>query len=701
MHAGAYENVYAVAPESAKPCDISEWGEFYPLSHAPFDPRMKRYDFTKYQFRDPMGNYIADGEEMKGTYPWVSMDAKVMTMQMSDADIFNGDVQNGSHRYKSEFVFPGGELFENYNYIDKSNVNQTMVMGAWTKGKMVLFDNSLNFADYKIPFLLSIRLKDLYQPGSALPVTENKSTDVDIIGSREQSFGGRFDSYLTLLGEDGEPMFDENGNPRTRLFKNSQFFESIENRLVYNPFMLPGIPSDVPWLASNGLNSLALNFDEMLNNNAFILSDMVAAYTWKNKDPHRFTGFDGWNIKSGDWRGQVKVQNAATTLPEQWVVPEAGDVMYGRIEPVANGGIKGKGMYFNGSNTRISYKISPDQPQPMSEVYWFHSLFIDVRGLSAEQDRVLLDFPDKSRLTMVDAGSHVSLKAYNKHGELKQTLQVPSDMIKARWFHLGIQKAPDNQITLYVNGFAFTEFASDGLMFQMKGGDLVLGYPHNTYAPRYASFKDFLRGKSTATQANYAAFKGWMDEYKVFAYEPDAETICNLAHGTLVGAGSNAAMIEQAKRYPTHMHDQISQVLMQNGKPTQSHYACYMGEPTKDNTAKMHSLPVGAMGIRKQLHFPEGPLYHDAPRPDSTDNKFCLVCHAGNSNEKIRGLTVDALRFRNVPAKLDPRRQPSQPRPWITGNIPLEFVESIGGDKGAMGSHYIDEYLMPSKNSAH
>lgn len=58
-----------------------------------------------------------------------------MTMQMSDADIFNGDVQNGSHRYKSEFVFPGGELPENYNYIDKSNVNQTMVMGRGKKAK--------------------------------------------------------------------------------------------------------------------------------------------------------------------------------------------------------------------------------------------------------------------------------------------------------------------------------------------------------------------------------------------------------------------------------------------------------------------------------------------------------------------------------------------------------------------------------------
>lgn len=57
------------------------------------------------------------------------------------------------------------------------------------------------------------------------------------------------------------------------------------------------------------------------------------------------------------------------------------------------------------------------------------------------------------------------------------------------------------------------------------------------------------------------------------------------------------------------------------------------------------------------VHFPEGPLYHDAPRPDSTDNKFCLVCHAGNSNEKIKELTVDALRFRNVQAKLDPRHQ--------------------------------------------
>lgn len=702
VRVGDYENVYSVAPESSKPCDVTQWGEWYPLSHAPFDPRMKRYDFAKYQFRDPMGNYIPDGAEMKGTYPWVSMDGKMMTMQMSDADLYNGNVENKSnHRYKNELLFKGVDNAPNirsdiYNYIDKSNVNQTVTFGAWTKGKMVLFDNSLNFADYKIPYNLSVRLNDIYKPGSALPSTENKSSSVDIYGSREQSFGGPYDVYPVVLGEDGKPMLDEMGSPYTRLFKNTQFFESIENRLVYNKFMRPGIPADVSWMASNGANSLALNFDDMLNENAFIISDMVAAYSWDNPDPHRFLGYDGWNVRTGDWRGQVKVQNAATTLPEKWVVPAAGDVAYGRIEPVANGGVKGKGMYFNGSNTRIIYEISPRQPRSMSSSYWFHSVFLDSRGLSSGQDRVLLDFPDKSRLTASLNGSNVALKAYNNHGELAHTVNVPSTLFNEKWLHLGLKKAPSNKITVYINGFAYSDFQpSAGSVFGMAGGKLALGKAENQFSYRFSSITDRILNKSTATPAVFAGFRGWMDEYKVFAYEPDHETICNLAHGTLVATGFSPAMISQASIYPKSMHDQISSTLVKHGKKAHARYACYMNNPSKEQFAKLHSLPSGSISIRNDIHFPEGPIYHNAPRPNSSNNAFCLSCHS--SNNKISGLTTNALTYRDIPAKLDPRRMPSQPPAWITGNLPPEFLSSINSNPEAAGSVYLDEHTLPAK----
>ncbi len=57
---------------------------------------------------------------------------------------------------------------------------------------------------------------------------------------------------------------------------------------------------------------------------------------------------------------------------------------------------------------------------------------------------------------------------------------------------------------------------------------------------------------------------------------------------------------------------------------------------------------------------------------------------------------MEALRYKNVPAKLDDRRQPTQPPAYITGNVPAEFVNSIKGNWGAVGSQLIDEYLMPS-----
>jgi hypothetical protein len=686
MRVGSYETVYAVAPVGAEPCDASQWGDLRPISHAPYDLNMSsRYGFAKYPFRDPMGNLIPDGEDIKATYPWLDMDAKNISLMISDANLYRDGFVFDKSRFANSCVHSGCTTPSDSK--DKSNVGQFTLMGSWTKGKMALMDNKLNYSDFRINLGNAANL-ELYQSGSALASTTNKSASVEVGGYREVGGGTPKDAYIPLKDEFG----NETGH--AYLMKNSSLFDSIENRMNYNPHMKPAAPHDVVWLLSSGATSDEFSFDDLLNNHAFILSDMVAAYSWKNENRFRMTGYDGWNELLGGWYGQVKVQNAATTLASTWLVPHSGDVVHGRIEPVGNGGVKGKGMYFNGNNTRILYDIPSNQPQSMSGSYWFHSLFLDARSLSASEERVVLDFPDKSRLTMTDAGSNVSFRAYNNYGEQKQTFLVPANLVKERWFHLGIQKSPTNLMTVFVNGYPYTEFAStSGSMFQMTSGALVLGRAHNNYDKRFSSLLNQLSGQSTATPANYRVFKGWMDEYKVFAYKPDLESICNLAHGTLVAAGTNAEMTQQAGLYSTYMHTKVSTALQLRGQPSYAKYACYMDSPSQDRTAVLHRLPVGSVSIRPSMHFPEGPLYHDAPRPDSTTNEFCLACH---SSKNIEGLTVEALRYKNVQAKLDDRRQPTQPLTYITGNIPTEFVTSIKGNWSAVGSQFIDEYLMPS-----
>lgn len=688
VRVGNYETVYAVAPDSAAPCNVTSWGDLYPISHAPHDPRVKnKYMFAKYPFRDPMGRYIADGADIKGTYPWIDKDAKVLSLMISDANLFGGGYLFPRDRYSTRCVHDGCTRGDR----DATNDLTYMLIGGWSKGKGVVIDNLLNFADFRITLSNALWL-DLYQPGSALATTTNRSGSVEVGGTRSLSHSEP-NSLVALRDDYGRPVTGSDGRPQFHLVKNSSVFDTIDNRLNYNPHMKPVGPHDVIWTLSSGVATDEFAFDDLLNNNAFIVSDMVAAFTATNDSLFRMTAYDGWNELWGDWRGQVKVQNAATTLPDRWNVPHSGDVVHGRIEPVANGGVKGKGLYFNGQNTRVLYDIPAGQPRSLTASYWFHSLFLDVRGLTAGEERVILDFPDKSRLTMKDAGSNTSFQAYNNFGELQRVFLVPSTLVRERWLHLGVQTTPGNLVTIFINGYPYTDFTTgSGSLFRMTGGALVLGRAHNRYDSRYTSWWDRLLGNSTATPVNYAVFRGWMDEYKLFSYQPDLESACNMAHGTLVAAGSNTALNNTTALYPSRMHDKVTTALQLRGQPSHARYACYNDDPARGRTAALHDLPAGAVSIRASMHFPEGPIYHDAPRPDSTSNEFCLACHAPDG---AGGLTVEALRYRNVPARSDPRRQPMQAPPLITGNITVEFVDSFLGNWRAVGSNHIDDYVQP------
>ena len=198
MRAGSYETVYAVAPDSAAPCDASQWGDLKPISHAPFDPLVKsRYPFAKYPFRDPMGHFIPDGDDIKGTYPWVDMDAKNISLMISDANLFRDGAVVDNSRFPNRCVHNGCTPADS---TDKSNISQFTLMGAWTKGKMSIFDNRLNYADFRINAANALNL-DLYQSGSALASTVNKSASVEVGAYREVGGGTEKDVYIELKDE--------------------------------------------------------------------------------------------------------------------------------------------------------------------------------------------------------------------------------------------------------------------------------------------------------------------------------------------------------------------------------------------------------------------------------------------------------------------------------------------------------------------
>ena len=707
-HFGSYETVYAVAPDDAPACDASQFGELRPISHAPFDPLVKdKYPFAKYPFRDPMGNPVPDGKELKGTYPWLDMDAKILSLTVGDAELYNGFDKRltSKHRYPSECLYPrfcdpdSPDVDENdqgfTEFADQGLLSQFAVMGAWTKGKMVVMDNMLNYSDFRFGLQNAVNIS-LYEPGSALNETTNKDHNVEVSASRDLAFGSRRDQFISL-----DPA---SGQDTEYLLKNTTFFDSIEHRMNFNQHMRPAMPQDVVWTVSSGATSDELSFDDMLNTNAFIVSEMVAAYSRKVNDliaPFRMVAYDGWNELLSNWSGQVKVQNSATTLPDTWLVPNAGEVFHGRIEPVANGGIKGKGMYFNGENTSILYDIPANQPQDMSESSWFYSLHIEARELSTDAERIIIDFPDKSRLTLADApGSTVVFRVYDANGEQQQAIEVPENLVKSKWFHLGIQTTPEHEVTFFVNGYPYREFVSD-TAFKMIPGDLALGLNHNDNPGLIGGLLNGLLGgllngdsQGSAASARQVAFKGWMDDFKVFSYQPDLETACNFSHGTLLGLDSDSSLVEAAALYSPEMHGAVSRELAIRGQDTYPLYLCYRGSPEEDRTAVMHDLPEDAVSLREAMHFPEGPFYHDLPRPDSTNNQFCLSCHTDSS--RVRGLQVGALSFRDIPAKDDRRRLPTQPPSEILGAIPESFVRSIEGNLDKLGSNKIDEYIQPS-----
>lgn len=676
-HLGSYDIVYSVAPPEAPACDVSYWSDFYPITHAPYDDRVNsRYLFAQQPFRDPSGELIPDGADIKGTYPWMDKEAKMFSMQASPGKLFPTYTydRNPKSRYPARCVSEDNCSFDGMNDTDISKDNIFIIIGAWTQGKMVLLDGPLNDIDYRLGVIDEEQsILSLYQP----------NTGVNGTGSGEKRVGA---TRITTTVPLDIPVYDADNQLLGHYApRNTSMFDSIENRFNYlEPFNTTK-PQDIVWLTSSGHSTEEFAFDDYLNPDAFIVSNMVGLMQWRNSNWYKMTYFDGWHSLAQDFVGQVRIQNSATALADRWLIPAYGRAHNTRLEPVANGGIRGKGLWFNGVNTRIDYEI-PEQPQPIHQNTWFYGLFIDPRDTQTNADALLIQFPDNSAL--IKSGRS-QLIYQNHRGEDVAEISLPFPIADTAWTHLGLliedstqnsftHSSANQSISLFVNGFPLHHWNNPhpDKIFTLAPGKLSVG----------------------SSAKSPIAFKGWIDEFKVFAHEPTLESICNLAHGTLVGLPSNyeGRWRDTADNFPALMHELVSSELASYGQATFESYACYHNY-TDDHLAHKKNIPEGLISIRENLHFPEGPLYHDAPRPDSTTNEFCLSCH---HSQGLGGLSLAALTTDNIEAKHDPRRQPSQPPQKVFGYLPENWLPQafvndnpgLDADSGLL----IDEWIQPS-----
>ena len=422
------------------------------------------------------------------------------------------------------------------------------------------------------------------------------------------------------------------------------------------------------WIVNTGHASDEVAFDDWVNPNALIVSEMVGAMSWSGGFSGRYNYFDGftrtgggWNATGFDGNQPVRVQNSATSVDSEWAVPPYGEVFGNpRLEPVALGGIHGKGLWLDGA-TGVRYSI-PVQPRSVDTPFYV-GLFVDPRFADDDQRRVLIQFPDQSR---VDLQGLDRIVYVDQDGFDLQTYTLPGAKALAEhsWHHLGWLIDPGGtRVRLYRNGdpFATWNAGADQTLFKINAGHLFVG-------------------KVEGGQG--AGFVGWIDEFKVFGESPNFEVICNHARGTLIeepyivqvqppqqvlGMALAHSPIDSST-----LPGQALDAAAATHTKTLWRRRCFHDYTVEQPGAHLQNLPPQARSVRESMLFPEGPIVWNQPRPDSSNNGFCLSCHVDSSlapSLQVGALTADANGTWMVD---DPRRQPSHPPVAVSGQIPAD-----------------------------
>ncbi|KAA1166414.1 hypothetical protein EU509_00380, partial [Pseudoalteromonas fuliginea] len=649
-------------PDDFEACDINQWegpginpdtaatprvipSYLRPLSYAPYDETINtRYGFAMQPFRDGQNNVIPKNIPL-GSYPWIDRGGDVISLTTIGRTLYDSTgtltLPYGPSGLdldpNSSPLCPAHTSINCNSNTSSQNIGQfggRTLMGLWTRGKMVLLDDIINNIDFNLNADdASHREVRLYDTG---PTYKRIGNGPDNIASR------------LPLGNGG----------------NNRFLDSNEHRFNYFPNLSPVTPADVVWLMSTGRGTAEINFDDYLNPNSFINSNMAQLIRIRvsNTDRARENGQNliGRNaIGNSATGGRFDILADDTTILADgtWNIPTQGNLIGDtRVEPIANGGIRGKGLWLDGDGAGIEYDI-PQQSLSFENVNWYYGLFVDARG-PTNTERALIHFPDNSEIRL---GNNNSIHFYDITGTLVETYVSNEPLNFHRWRHYGFNISYDvvsdsTTVLVYLNGYLVTTVEASSSAFQLQENETL----------------------TIGESPNSNDLRGWIDDVKVFAEPLTPELACNMANGTLAGiSDASVAPNHWSNFWATSVeltaHEDITNILNSNYKQTYSQYVCYH-DYSEDGAAHLANIPNGLTGVRADLVFPEGPLLQDQPRPDSVNNAFCLSCHTADAPANS-GLTIGALALQpHLLAPSDPRRQPMQPDARVYGNIPANWI---------------------------
>ena len=679
-----HDMVYAYnAPDSGfAPCDPRGWTNLKPLSYAHHDPEVRaRYGFAKFPMRDFEGLEMAPGQETGIMYPWIDRtganmmftstrrlrvsneftygtpeDVELLETLNSDDSLDASGREAAAHELgappppaaqRPHLMMPAAHQIpvplDNSRCSGNEPCQQTTarehvsptrqigIFGLWTQGKLVQIDGIVNATD------LGYRVAD---EGQKLIRLYHGTGGVVRVGN------GR--SAVNMPDK-----FDLD----THWANNDSVMESLENKLFFTKTMKPAAPYDVVWAVSTGRGTSELVFDDYMDNDALILSEMVGSIS-------TVSGPIVWNRPNGGDRAGVplRVQNASTRIGN-FNAPYGevfGDTKQGtRIEPVALGGLYGKGLWMNGG-VGVRYTFPPTGlAEAQGKTAAYYGLALDARlDLGAAADHRLITTPT-GQISLRGGAQPALVFAAGTPGGEALTMPLPQ-IRRAQWLHVGVE-VDGARLTVYIDGFRYfsTTLGALGTEFlQVAVGDVVLGSP------------------DPATQG----LRGWVDQFKLFSRGVlNPEEACNRSMGALLrlpaGADNGA--------YPAQSHALIAAAL---GDPADTRYTCHRDYASEGFAFLGGDLPGERIGhaLRRIK-----PLTFNAPRPDETDNAFCLVCHTAGAHPS-RTMTVGALAFQNLPMQFDPRRQPLQPYPAAIGHIPDDWLVQGAVRFPAMGRSFAD-----------
>jgi len=642
---------YADDTETYEPCDVRQWTELRPLSHFPHDPDVAHYPLAHFPFLDTEFQPIPDYGAMGLSYPWIDRKVSMLFFMGSRATLFydsdTSDITDDTiaTRYPARCLpdqtcgLPTNDIPDDpegiTTYEEKNLTRGVGMLGLWTRGKMVMLDGILNNTDYGIPRRVDFQREvQLYEAGTGPdPAAADGWVRV----------GTGFDNGLSGT------------NPPLGTSHNTAIIESTANLHFQHESFRTQTWRDVVWMVSAAKVSQEVAFDDQLDRDALIVSEMTVSATHTGKfsrnalfmhdgfDLSPPTGFPGFGRP-------VHFQNAASPELHRWAPPPFG-LGYGgmRAEPVALGGIFGRGAWLSGAGDGIAYRFA-EQPvvdgdaSASAAVDHYTSVFFEPRMDDDGVLRDLLSFPDGSAVVLSGLSGLVVLDA---DGVEQGTVDLP--WVWSGWHHLGLQRTDNGLgLTVLLDGFPYATLTFDEPLLSLGVGRVHLGdVPFD----------------------EREGVRGWVDEVKMFGRVMSPELACNQARGTLVELDPSSPLHATADLYPPFGHLELDAALGSSG----GRYLC-----THDYDAPLvqignpGSLPEGATPLRDALLFPEGPLTWSEPRPDSVDNPFCATCH---SPDHYPTLTPDVLAADvRTPAVIDPRRQPNQPPPLLFGNLPADLL---------------------------